>query len=84
VQYEKSSYTLLQGRGLAPLIKTVNGASTLLQGTDERCELSVSGYYLQQNFNYKSLLYLTGAIRIDGSFRIWQRPTKPKIFQSKR
>jgi TonB-dependent SusC/RagA subfamily outer membrane receptor len=28
VQYEKSSYSLLQGRGLAPLIKTVNGAST--------------------------------------------------------
>jgi len=67
VQYEKSSYTLLQGRGLAPLIKTVNGASTLLQGSDERGELSVSGYYLQQNFNYKNLLFVTGAIRIDGS-----------------
>ncbi|HEV8273433.1 MAG TPA: SusC/RagA family TonB-linked outer membrane protein [Chitinophagaceae bacterium] len=67
VQYEKSSYTLLQGRGLAPLIKTVNGASTLLQGSDERSEISVSGYYFQQNFSYKNLLYATGAIRVDGS-----------------
>ena len=67
VQYEKSSYSLLQGRGLAPLIKTVNGASTLLQGVDDRSEISVSGYYFQQNFSYKTLLYLTGAIRVDGS-----------------
>jgi TonB-linked SusC/RagA family outer membrane protein len=67
VQYEKASYSLLQGRGLAPFVQTVNGASTLLQGTDDRSELSVSGYYFQQNFNYKSLLYVTGAIRIDGS-----------------
>jgi TonB-linked SusC/RagA family outer membrane protein len=67
VQYEKTSYSLLQGRGLAPFVQTVNGASTLLQGTDDRGEISVSGYYFQQNFNYKSLLYLTGAIRVDGS-----------------
>ncbi|MEO7393874.1 MAG: SusC/RagA family TonB-linked outer membrane protein, partial [Chitinophagaceae bacterium] len=67
VQYEKTTYALLQGRGLAPFVQTVNGASTLLQGTDDRGELSVSGYYFQQNFNYKSLLYLTGAIRVDGS-----------------
>ena len=67
VQYEKSSYALLQGRGLAPFVQTVNGASTLLQGVDERGEISVSGYYFQQNFNYKSLFYLTGAIRVDGS-----------------
>jgi TonB-linked SusC/RagA family outer membrane protein len=67
VQYEKTSYSLLQGRGLAPFVQTVNGASTLLQGTDDRGELSVSGYYFQQNFGYKSLLYLTGAIRVDGS-----------------
>lgn len=67
LQYEKSTYTLLQGRGLAPFVQTVNGASTLLQGSDDRGEFSISGYYFQQNFNYKSLLYLTGAIRIDGS-----------------
>lgn len=67
VQYEKNNYALLQGRGLAPFISTVNAASTLLQGADERSELSVSGYYLQQNFKYKNLFFLTGAIRVDGS-----------------
>ncbi len=67
VQYEKSSYSLLQGRGLAPFVQTVNGASTLLQGVDDRGEISVSGYYVQQNFSYKNLVYVTGALRVDGS-----------------
>jgi TonB-linked SusC/RagA family outer membrane protein len=67
MQYEKSNYALLQGRGLAPFVKTVNGASTLLPGTDDRSELSISGYYLQQNFGYKNLFFVTGAVRIDGS-----------------
>ncbi len=67
MQYEKTSYTLLQGRGLAPFVETVNGASTLLQGVDERGELSISGFYVQQNFNYRNLLYVTGALRVDGS-----------------
>lgn len=67
LQYEKSSYTLLQGRGMAPFVQTVNGASTLLQGADERGEISISGIYFQQNFNYKKVLYLTGAVRMDGS-----------------
>jgi TonB-linked SusC/RagA family outer membrane protein len=67
VQYEKNRYSLLQGRGLAPFISTVSAASTLLQGADERSELSVSGYYLQQNFKYKNLLFLSGALRVDGS-----------------
>jgi TonB-linked SusC/RagA family outer membrane protein len=67
VQYEKSSYVLLQGRGLAPFVQTVNGASTIIQGNDSRGEFSVSGYYAQQNFGYKNFLYVTGAIRVDGS-----------------
>ncbi len=67
VQYEKNSYILSQGRGMAPFVQTVNGASTLIQGADERSELSVSGYYAQQNFKYKNLIFLTGAIRVDGS-----------------
>ncbi|MFM2138806.1 MAG: hypothetical protein RJA57_1113 [Bacteroidota bacterium] len=67
LQYEKNSYTLLQGRGIAPNVQTVNGASTLLQGADERGELSISGFYVQQNFGYKNLLYVTGAVRVDGS-----------------
>jgi TonB-linked SusC/RagA family outer membrane protein len=67
VQYEKNTYLLSQGRGMAPFVQTVNGASTIIPGADERSELSVSGYYLQQNFKYKNLLFLTGAIRVDGS-----------------
>jgi TonB-linked SusC/RagA family outer membrane protein len=67
VQYEKSSFSLLQGRGLAPFVQTVNGASTLLQGADNRGELSVSGFYAQQNFGIKNFFFLTGAIRVDGS-----------------
>src|SRR5581483_11859864 len=49
MQYERNAYTLLQGRGLAPFVETVNAASTLLPGSDERTELSISGAYLQQN-----------------------------------
>ena len=67
VQYEKSSYTMVQGRGLAPVVQTVSGASTVLPGADDRGEISISGFYAQQNFGYKSLLYVTGAVRVDGS-----------------
>lgn len=58
---------MLQGRGLAPVVQTVGGASTLIPGADDRSEISVSGYYLQQNFGYKNLAYITGAVRVDGS-----------------
>ena len=66
-QYEKSNYALLQGRGFAPFIQTVNGASTPIPGVDDRSEISVSGLYVQQNFKYKNQLFLTGAVRRDGS-----------------
>jgi TonB-linked SusC/RagA family outer membrane protein len=67
VQYEKNAYLLSQGRGLAPFVQSVGGASTIIQGVDDRGELSVSGYYAQQNLKYKNLLFLTAAIRVDGS-----------------
>lgn len=66
-QYEKNNYSLLQGRGLAPFVQTVNGASTILPGVDDRSEISISGIFLQQNFKYRNQLFLTGAIRQDGS-----------------
>jgi TonB-linked SusC/RagA family outer membrane protein len=66
-QYEKNGYTLLQGRGLAPFVETANGASTVLPGVDDRSELSVSGAYLQQNFKFKNQVFITGAVRMDGS-----------------
>ncbi len=67
VQYEKNNYVLLQGRGLAPFISTANAATTFLPGADERSEISVSGYYVQQNFKYKNLFFISGAVRVDGS-----------------
>lgn len=67
VQYERNTYALVQGRGLAPFIETINGASTPLQSVDERTELSVSGIYLQQNFRILNQLFLTGAVRRDAS-----------------
>ncbi len=67
VQYEKNGYSLNQGRGLAPFVETVNGASTIIPGADSRSELSVSGGYVQQNFKYRNQLFITGAVRLDGS-----------------
>jgi TonB-linked SusC/RagA family outer membrane protein len=67
VQYERNRFSLLQGRGLSPFVETVNGASTILPGNDERSELSISGIFLQQNFKFMNKLFLTGAVRRDGS-----------------
>jgi TonB-linked SusC/RagA family outer membrane protein len=67
VQYEKNAYVLFHGRGLAPFVEAVNGAATILPGSDERTELSISGVYLQQNFKVRNQVFLTGAIRMDGS-----------------
>lgn len=67
LQYEKNNYLLSQGRGLAPGIKTVNGASTLLPGVDSRSELTIQGAYLQQNFKWKNEFFVTGAVRYDQS-----------------
>jgi TonB-linked SusC/RagA family outer membrane protein len=66
-QYEKTRYQLVNGRGLAPLIETVNAAATQLPSVDGRTELSVSGGYIQQNFKYKDHLFVTGALRVDQS-----------------
>lgn len=66
-QYERNSYALLQGRGLAPFVESVAGASTIMPGADSRSELSIDGIFIQQNFKYKNQLFLTGAIRRDGS-----------------
>jgi TonB-linked SusC/RagA family outer membrane protein len=66
-QYEKNNYVLLQGRGFAPFIQTVNGASTVLPGIDDRSEISVTGTYVQQNFKFRNNFFVTGAVRRDGS-----------------
>ncbi|PWS27783.1 SusC/RagA family TonB-linked outer membrane protein [Pedobacter yonginense] len=66
-QYEQTKYQLVNGRGLAPLIQTVNAAATQLPSVDGRTQLSVTGGYLQQTFKYKEHFFLTGAVRVDQS-----------------
>ena len=66
-QYEKNNFILSQGRGLAPFVQTVNGASTVIPGTDDRSEISVSGAFVQQNFKFRNQFFVTGAVRVDGS-----------------
>jgi TonB-linked SusC/RagA family outer membrane protein len=66
-QYEKTNYSLLQGRGLAPFIETVSGASTVLPSVDDRSEIAIRGAYLQQNLRLFNRIFLTGAVRRDGS-----------------
>ncbi|MFT4024535.1 MAG: SusC/RagA family TonB-linked outer membrane protein [Flavihumibacter sp.] len=67
LQYEKNHYVMAQGRGLAPVVQTVAGASTILAPADDRSEMSISGAYLQQTFRIANKLFLTGAVRMDGS-----------------
>ncbi len=67
VQYERQHYVLAQGRGLAPVVQSVSGATTILPPGDERSELSISGVYVQQNFKFNDNLFITGAVRVDGS-----------------
>ena len=66
-QYEKNEYGMLQGRGLAPFVETVTGASTIMPGADSRSELSIDGVFVQQNFKFGNQFFLTGAVRRDGS-----------------
>lgn len=66
-QYEKNNYLLSNGRGLAPFVESVNGASTILPNNDARLQQSISGAYLQQNFKYRDHLFVTGAVRVDQS-----------------
>jgi TonB-linked SusC/RagA family outer membrane protein len=67
VQYERNRLSLVQGRGLTPFVTTINAASTVLPAVDDRSEFSVSGAYIQQNFKFKNQLFVTGAVRLDGS-----------------
>ncbi|SDG57677.1 SusC/RagA family TonB-linked outer membrane protein [Chitinophaga filiformis] len=67
LQYQRGHYSLQQGRGLPPFVQTVSGAATPITGADERTRLSISGQYIQQNFKYRDQLFITGALRMDGS-----------------
>lgn len=67
LQYQRMYYTLEQGRGMPPFVQTADRATTIIPGADQRTELSISGQYIQQNFKYRNQLFVTGALRLDGS-----------------
>lgn len=66
-QYQNETASEVNGRGLAPFVETVEGASTPGQSQDNRSEFSVAGGYFQQTFKYDNQLFITGAVRLDGS-----------------
>lgn len=66
-QFIKGSYSVAQGRGLAPFVQTVNGASIILNPSSNVARTRIWGYYLQETFGFNDRLFVTAAGRIDGS-----------------
>ncbi|MGB3548971.1 MAG: SusC/RagA family TonB-linked outer membrane protein [Saprospiraceae bacterium] len=66
-QFAKVQTTVTGGRGLAPFVETVNGASTILEARSNISRLQIWGYYLQQTFGFANKFFLTAAGRIDGA-----------------
>ena len=78
-QYEKTNFLLSNGRGLAPFVESVNGASTILPNNDARLQQAISGAYLQQNFKYRDHLFVTGAVRVDQS-TVFGEKNRTKVY----
>ncbi len=66
-QFIKSEYSVAQGRALAPFVKTVNGASVILNPSANVSRTRIWGFYLQQTFGISDKLFITAAGRVDGS-----------------
>ncbi|MEM7574524.1 MAG: SusC/RagA family TonB-linked outer membrane protein [Bacteroidota bacterium] len=66
-QFLQVQNTTTAGRGLAPFVETVNGASTILDARSNIARLQIWGYFLQQTFGLNDRLFLTVAGRIDGA-----------------
>lgn len=65
-QSDKTLLRSIIGTGLALGVKTTDGAASI--STDEsRSERSFWGGFLQQTFGFSDKLFVTGAIRLDGS-----------------
>lgn len=65
-QQDETSYSSISGTGLALGVKTTNGAASI-DTYESRSERTFWGGFLQQTFGIKDKLFLTGAIRLDGS-----------------
>jgi TonB-dependent SusC/RagA subfamily outer membrane receptor len=66
LQYDRNTLSTISGSTLALGVQTTDGAGTI--STDElRSEVSIWGGYVQQTFGFQDKLFLTGALRLDGS-----------------
>lgn len=65
-QSDQTIYRSISGSGLALGVKTTNGAASI-STNESRSERSFWGGFLQQTFGISGKLFLTGAIRLDGS-----------------
>lgn len=68
-QFSKFQSTVAEGRGLAPFVRNVSGASNILSATTSEVPSRIWGYYLQQVFSFNDRLFLTAAGRIDAASR---------------
>ena len=67
-QYQQTDFTRASGENLAPFIETVSGAaSTTVTAGYGLSRFVVSGIFGQATVGYKNMLFLTGALRRDGS-----------------
>jgi len=85
-QFSRFDLSGSTGESLAPFIETVSGASsTTVKANSSIDRYNVSGVFLQSTFNYKSLFYLTGAVRNDRSSKFSPSETNqvyPKVSSS--
>lgn len=65
-QSDKTNLRAISGTGLALGVKTTDGAASI-STNENRSERTFWGGYLQQTFGLDNKLFLTGAIRLDGS-----------------
>lgn len=65
-QSDDTNIRSISGTGLALGVKTTNGAASI-STNENRSERSFWGGFLQQTFGFNNKLFLTGAIRLDGS-----------------
>lgn len=65
-QSDKTMLSSISSSGLALGVKTTNGAASI-STNESRSERSFWGGFLQQTFGFNDKLFVTGAIRLDGS-----------------
>ncbi|QDO93354.1 SusC/RagA family TonB-linked outer membrane protein [Formosa sediminum] len=65
-QADETNSSSISGTGLALGVKTTNGAASI-STNESRSERSFWGGFLQQTFGLDDKLFITGAIRLDGS-----------------